>query len=162
MEKPMHGYELRKYFEHAQGVFWMINYGSIYPTLRNMEEEKSVKVIRDPKNESKGKITYSITEKGEKEFIDMLHGRLNRESFVRDEFTLHLFFLDYLDKKDIKDVVQNKISGNETMLKGIKEHEKRLKETLPKYRFEAIRRGRMHIETELLWLNDILDDLSEV
>jgi DNA-binding PadR family transcriptional regulator len=161
MEKPMHGYELRKYFEHAQGVFWMINYGSIYPSLKKLEEDGLVSGKLQATPPGRGKIIYNITNKGKKTFLQLLEDRLKKEAFVRDEFTLHLFFMDYLDKETIKNVMEKKASGNRAILGPIKKHEQDFKSDLPKYRYEAIRRGRMHLETEISWLNNTLKEIEK-
>lgn len=161
MEKPMHGYELRKYFEHAAGVFWMINYGSIYPALKKLEGDGLVKGITEAAGSVKGKITYSITPTGKKAFQDLLEGRLKKDAFVRDEFTLHLFFMDYLDKKTIKNMLEKKMEGNQVLLDIIKSHEKDIKEEVPKFRYEVLKRGEMHLETEILWLNDTLKEIEK-
>jgi len=160
MERPMHGYELRKYFEEAQGVFWMINYGSIYPTLKKLETDGLVRSRAEATGPVKGRITYTITGKGKKQFLLMLSQRLKKEAFVRDEFTLHLFFLDYLDEGEVGKIMRKKMEGNLSVLEHIRKHEDRLKKCLPRYRFEAVRRRRMHIETELSWLKSVIDDME--
>ncbi|NOZ76503.1 MAG: PadR family transcriptional regulator [Euryarchaeota archaeon] len=162
MERPMHGYELRKYFEEAQGVFWMINYGSIYPTLKRLEKEGLVKGRAEPAGRVGGRITYAITKKGEAEFLRTLEERLKKEAFVRDEFTLHLFFLDHLDGGTIREVMEKKLEGNLAVLECIKRLDEELKGTLPRYRYEAVRRGRMHLETEISWLKSTLENPLEV
>lgn len=161
MEKPMHGYELRKYFEHAAGVFWMINYGSIYPALKKLEEGGMVKGRAEAVDSVKGKRIYSITPKGKKTFLGMLKDRLKKEAFVRDEFTLHLFFMDFLDEKTIGQMIKSRLDGNAALLGVIKEHEKSHSFKLPKYRCEILKRGRMHIETEISWLKDTLKNIEK-
>lgn len=160
MERPMHGYDLRKYLEHAQGVFWMINYGSIYPTLKKMDKEGLVKGKLESSDTARSKITYSITEEGQKRFLETLGERLNKEAFVRDEFTLHLFFMDHLDKKVIKEALEKKIKGNTSVLEMIKIHDNKCKEELSGFRYEVLRRGKMHVETELSWLKSVIENME--
>jgi DNA-binding PadR family transcriptional regulator len=161
MEKPMHGYELKQYFEHAQGVFWMINYGSIYPVLKKLKKEALVKGRTEASGAARSRIIYSITKKGKETFVTMLEGRMKKDAFVRDEFTLHLFFLDYLKRGTIKDLFERKKKGNQMLLDIIKEHEGARSVGLPKYRQEVLKRGRMHIETEISWLNDTLKKIEK-
>jgi len=161
MEKPMHGYELKQYFEHAHGVFWMINYGSIYPALKKLEKEGLVRSKPEAINQGRGRIIYKITKKGQEAFLSLLERRLKKEAFVRDEFTLHLFFMDYLDRKVIKDVMGRKIKGNQAVLNRIHEHEDTHKTNIPKFRYGVLQRGRMHIETELSWLNNTLKEMEK-
>lgn len=161
MEKPMHGYELKQYFEHAPGVFWMINYGSIYPALKKLEGEDLIKGKAKASGQVRGKIIYRITPKGEETFVHMLEDRMKKDAFVRDEFTLHLFFLDYLEKGVIKGLFEKRARGNQTILNIIKEHEKAHRTEIPKYRYEVLKRGRMHIETENSWLKGTLKNIDK-
>ncbi len=152
MEKPMHGYELKRYFETRMPVFWMINYGSIYPVLKKFKEEGLVAARREVSG-PRGKIVYEITEEGRREFRKILKERIKKEVHIRDEFTLHLFFLDYLGSEEIKDLLLQKKWGNEKLLAHLIEKDETLRKILLKYRFSAIERGVMHVKTELEWLN---------
>lgn len=155
MEKPMHGYELKQYLGERTGVFWMINYGSIYPTLRTLERDGYIESVRE------GTVTlrkvYKITEKGKEKFIELLKERVGREVHVRDEFTLHLFFLDYLSKDEIRRILNAKKEGNMRLLEGLRGKEELASRYLSKFRYEALRRGLLHVETELKWLNQLLE-----
>ena len=161
MEKPMHGYELKQYFEHAPGVFWMINYGSIYPALKKLEEEGLIKGKVKASGTARAKTIYSITKSGREAFKNTLKERLKKDAFVRDEFTLHLFFMDFLDKKTIKQMIKSKLDGNARILEIVKEHEKVHKCELPKYRCEVLKRGKLHLETEISWLGNILKNIEK-
>lgn len=161
MEKPMHGYELKQYFEHAPGVFWMINYGSIYPALKKLEDEGLVKGKAKVSRKGRSKIIYRITKSGGTAFKETLEKRLKKDAFVRDEFTLHLFFMDFLDKKTIKEMIKVKLEGNMRILEIVKEHEKIHKCELPKYRCEVLKRGKSHLETEISWLKNILKEIKK-
>ncbi|MFH1774929.1 MAG: PadR family transcriptional regulator [Methanobacteriota archaeon] len=155
IEKPMHGYELKQYFETRMPVFWMINYGSIYPTLKKLEKEGFVTAKTEVSGPT-SKIVYEITEEGRREFQKILKERIKREVYIRDEFTLHLFFLDYLDREEVKDLLLQKKQGDEKLLAHLMEREETLRKILPRYRFSAIERGIMHVKTELEWLNKIM------
>lgn len=160
MERPMHGYDIRKYFEDAHGCLWMVNYGSIYPTLKSLDKGGMVRGRTETAEGARSKKVYSITEKGRQEFQKLLEDRLEKEAFIRDEFTLHLFFMDYLDKKVIKNILEKKIRGNQAIFDHINEHEDHIRKILSKYRFEAVRRGKMHIETELSWLKSVIKNME--
>lgn len=160
MELPMHGYELKQYFEDHCGVFWMINYGSIYPTLSKMRKEGLLTSKKEPSS-TVDRIVYTITPRGRDEFNQILKTRMERGQVVRDEFTLHLFFLDYLDRGVAREFLQKKREGNEALLVDLKRHEDLLRETIPKFRFEALKRGIMHINTEISWLDNILRDMEK-
>lgn len=150
----MHGYEIKRYFGERSGVFWMINYGSIYPTLKSLEKDGYV--VREKDEAIPVKKVYRITEKGKEEFIELLRKRTSREIHVRDEFTLHLFFLDYLGQKEIKKILNAKREGNKRLLEELRFKRELAEKFMGKYRFQALERGLMHVETELKWLNELL------
>jgi DNA-binding PadR family transcriptional regulator len=158
MERPMHGYELKQYFEACEGVFWMINYGSIYPALSKLRNEGLIIGKKEPST-TVDRIVYTITQEGRDEFKNILKRRMERQPTVRDEFTMHLFFLDHLDKKVSKDFLLEKKRGNEALLADLKERESPLRKEMPKFRFGAVERGIMHIATEISWLNKILKEV---
>ncbi len=154
MEKPMHGYELKQYLGERAGVFWMINYGSIYPTLKNLEKDGYVESLRE-----RGipvRKVYKITERGKEKFLALLRERVSKDVHVRDEFTLHLFFLDQLNREEIMRILNEKREGNMKLLETLKSLEEFAVKYLSKYRYEALKRGLMHIETELRWLNELI------
>ena len=159
MENPAHGYELKRYFERHMGVFWMINYGSIYPALKKLEREGCIVGKKEPTN-TVDRIVYRITEKGKKEFAKILKERVKKDIHVRDEFTLHLYFLDYLGEEEKRELLLGKIRGNERLLKELSKNKETLKEKMSRYRFSAVERGLMHIKTELEWLNKTLREVQ--
>ncbi len=160
MERPMHGYELKQYFETFGGAFWMINFGSIYPTLNKMRNEGMVIGKKEPSS-TVDRIVHTITPQGREEFKNILKRRLGREPTVRDEFTLHLFFLDHLEKKVLIKFLMEKKMGNEALLEDLKKRKDLLKGVMPKFRFETVQRGIMHITTEIAWLNKILKEIEK-
>lgn len=161
MEKPMHGYELKQYFERRMGIFWMINYGSIYPTLRNLEKKKLV-VGRKQPSATVDRIVYKITPRGREEFSRLLSERCRQEAHVRDEFTLHLFFLDYLDKSEALKLLKEKLAANEMLLEHLNSRKEDLKKVLPRYRYSALERGIRHVKVEIAWLRSVIEEGEKV
>lgn len=133
----------------------MINYGSIYPTLSSLEKDGYVEWERGESMPVKK--VYKITKRGKEVFLELLRERAGREVHVRDEFTLHLFFLDYLSNDEIKKILNAKRDGNMRLLEDLHRREELAARFLSKFRFEALKRGLMHIETELKWLNKLLE-----
>lgn len=60
-EKPMHGYEIIRYFEQKSHGHWRPSPGSVYPTLQSLEDEGLILSKKE-----NGKIVYSITDRGKK------------------------------------------------------------------------------------------------
>jgi DNA-binding PadR family transcriptional regulator len=136
----------------------MVNYGSIYPALKKLKREGLV-IARRESSKPIGRITYEITEGGRREFLRILRERIRGEPHVRDEFTLHLFFLDHLEKREVKELFSERLRGNQRMLEELLRKENFLKEVLPRYRFSAIERGILHIKAEVEWLKKIMEEI---
>ena len=61
--ESMTGYEMKKRLDTALRFFWGGSYGSIYPTLNQLEKEGKV-TKEDASSNGREKISYSITEYG--------------------------------------------------------------------------------------------------
>lgn len=106
--EPMTGYEMKKRMDTALRFFWGASFGSIYPTLNQLEKEGKV-TKEDKSSNGREKISYSITEYGKESLKEWLQKPAEKDE-LRYETLLKLFF------------------GNETGLGGAKEHIERFEE----------------------------------
>ena len=106
--EPMTGYEIKKRLDTSLRFFWGGSYGSIYPTLNELE--KADMVTKENTSDSKReKISYSITEKGRKTLQEWLKKPVEKDE-IRYETLLKMFF------------------GNENGFDGTLEHIERFEE----------------------------------
>lgn len=106
--EPMTGYEIKKRIDSTLHFFWSGSFGSIYPTLNQLEKEGKVTKENVSRN-GREKISYSITELGREDLRAWLKKPSEKDE-LRYETLLKLFF------------------GNETGLESIKEHIARFEE----------------------------------
>lgn len=106
--EPMTGYEIKKRIDSTLHFFWSGSFGSIYPTLNQLEIEGKVTKENVSQN-GREKISYSITELGREDLRAWLKKPSEKDE-LRYETLLKLFF------------------GNETGLESIKEHIARFEE----------------------------------
>ncbi len=106
--EPMTGYEMKKRLDTTLRFFWGGSYGSIYPTLNQLEEEGKVTKENTSLN-GREKLSYSITEYGRESLKEWLRKPAEKDE-LRYETLLKLFF------------------GNETGMEGAKEHIGRFEE----------------------------------
>lgn len=106
--ESMTGYEMKKSLDTVLHFFWGGSYGSIYPTLNELEKDGMVtkENVSDSKRE---KIAYSITEKGKGALKEWLTHPAEKDE-IRYETLLKLFF------------------GNETGFDGALKHIERFEE----------------------------------
>lgn len=88
--EPMTGYEMKKRLDTALRFFWSGSYGSIYPTLNQLETEGKVTKENTSSN-GREKITYSITEYGKEQLKEWLKKPVEKDE-LRYETLLKLFF----------------------------------------------------------------------
>lgn len=62
----MHGYEISKFIETKSNGFFRVPFGSLYPVLHRLENEKLVQAKWESLESPKPKKTYSLTSKGRK------------------------------------------------------------------------------------------------
>lgn len=106
--EPMTGYEMKKRLDTSLRFFWGGSYGSIYPTLNQLEKEGKVTKENTSSN-GREKISYSITVTGKEALKEWLRKPAEKDE-LRYETLLKLFF------------------GNETGFDGAKEHIERFEE----------------------------------
>ena len=106
--EPMTGYEMKKRLDTSLRFFWGGSYGSIYPTLNQLETEGKV-TKEDTSSNGREKITYAITAYGKETLKEWLKKPAEKDE-LRYETLLKLFF------------------GNENGFEGAKEHLERFEE----------------------------------
>ena len=100
MDGEKTGYEIKKYMENSTHYFFNIGFSSIYPKFKKLEKEGRVRLSQKI---NKGKLNkvYTLTDKGEKTFLEWLEISPKIER-IRDESLLKIFFFDHLEEKKKK------------------------------------------------------------
>ena len=106
--EPMTGYEMKKRLDTTLRFFWGGSYGSIYPTLNQLEKEGKV-TKEDTSSNGREKLSYSITDSGKDALKEWLAKPVEKDE-LRYETLLKLFF------------------GNENGMAGTMEHIERFEE----------------------------------
>jgi PadR family transcriptional regulator AphA len=115
MNRPMSGYDLKKFSDQSIAHFWSENYGHIYPILKRMETE-GLASKRSIQREGKPvRHVYRITEKGRDLFLKWLRIPAERD-IHRNEFLLKLFFAEFLQIQDVLSLVESERSRNAQVL----------------------------------------------
>lgn len=102
---PMTGYDIKKRIDSTLKYFWSASFGSIYPSLNEMEQRNLVKKEALPNEKGREKFVYEITNEGR----DYLRSWL-LEPDVRDELRyetlLKLFFGNEAGKETSLDRIE--------------------------------------------------------
>ena len=91
-QKPMTGYDLMQEFESTLNEFWSANHSQIYPELKKLTKEGSITYILQQSDKGPDSKLYSLTEAGEKDFLEWLNDDEDIIKTPKDPFRLRVFF----------------------------------------------------------------------
>jgi len=102
------GYDIKKLFEAAFSHFQHASYGSIYPSLKKLEEEGAVTCRLEPGEKHPDRKCFSLTEQGRSTLVDELI-RTPASELLRSDFLVLMFFAHLLPTE----VLQQKLDAME-------------------------------------------------
>jgi DNA-binding PadR family transcriptional regulator len=123
----MHGYQIKKHIEKNFGHMWSINFGQIYPNLKELKEKGFINMMEAAPSENGGpqKKLYSITEKGIDEFSRWLAESPQKPILIRDQFLLKFAFFGFGKDKHAIDIIDKQLENFEAQLKRRQSNRKR-------------------------------------
>lgn len=161
---PMSGYDIKNWLLNVVGSFWSESDGQIYPTLAQLLKDKLVSCFDATTKGNRPRKVYSITPKG----LRMLKQWLvipARESTIRSELILKLFYGKNLLKKDYLVHIKRQQNLSEEKLKFYLTEQKHLKEkhnTIDAfYWLQTIRSAIYHAQAEIAWCKDTIKVVTE-
>jgi DNA-binding PadR family transcriptional regulator len=107
--KDMHGYRIKEVIENEFGFMWSINYGQIYPNLKQLEMEGLVTKVDVAQKNVPDKKLYSITKKGEEAFAEWLSTAPERGMLIRDPFLLKFIFFSFSNNERALEIIDEQI-----------------------------------------------------
>lgn len=114
----MHGYQIKTHIERNFGHMWSINFGQVYPSLKNLEQEGLIDMVGVAPSENGGprKKRYSITQKGADEFSRWLAELPEKPILIRDLFLLKFAFFGFGEVKRALEIIDRQIKIYEAQL----------------------------------------------
>lgn len=103
---PRTGYDLYKRMEHAAFLLESASLRRIYPTLKRMHEQELVTFEVQPQEGKPDRKIYSVTDKGEAEFLTWLREPPEPDNFQIDHLLTKFFFYGMLDDETVVDHLQ--------------------------------------------------------
>ncbi|MCK9274312.1 MAG: PadR family transcriptional regulator [Syntrophales bacterium] len=115
----MHGYRIKTHIENNFGHMWSINFGQIYPGLKELKNSGLIDMVDVTPSDNGGprKKLYSITEKGRDEFMQWLTSPPLKPMLIRDAFLLKFAFFGFGDKNAAIEILDTQIKIFEDQLK---------------------------------------------
>lgn len=154
INKSMTGYELKKIFSLSFAYFSGLSYGSIYPALKKMEEEKLITMRLEIQESAPNRKVYTITKKGKQAFLEALRLPFGIERH-KNSFLLRLFFFSHLSQ-------QERLGAADNYLKSIRFAFKELEAARPEIEAHADRYQFLCFQFGLRFLKDLARNVEEV
>ena len=158
-ESPKHGYEIKQVVDERMQRIARITSGTVYYTLRKLEEKGFVTKTRARSGRRPEKYVYEITSSGEDEFA-----RLHRESFFAPDnfysaFNAGLYFIRYADFNEVLEAIDTRVKELNEVLTVIADLERRNPGKWP-FNLRAIRdRADMTIEMSRRWYSELREEI---
>jgi DNA-binding PadR family transcriptional regulator len=118
MERPKHGYDIKRQIEDELVPFIGLEIKSIYYPLKKMETAGLIKKESGREGNYPEKFVYSITPKGKKKFEQLIAKSFLSVERPYFQMDLSLYFLQYIDKA----VAKRRLQARMVLLKKIRKH----------------------------------------
>jgi DNA-binding PadR family transcriptional regulator len=159
-ESPKYGYEIKQKFEEALGNVWSVSYGQLYPTLRRLSELEWVTKKTAPGKKAAEKNIYSLTPKGRKKLDEWLLRPLRSSYKVKDEFTLKFLFFNKLPRELVLEYLRSQLGRTVEQRDSFQRALDSTRGELDFFLQAIIRKGIVHLEAEIRWLDGVVGDLA--
>jgi len=127
-ERPMTGYDIKKYVQVMLSAVTNASYGTLYPTLHKMLKEGAVGVREVEQRGRPSKKIYQITPAG----LKTLHAWLKEpaaDDQVKREFLLKLYLAKGSSPEQVRSLLVSRRELIETRLKSLKDKKRRTEST---------------------------------
>ncbi|MDZ4131907.1 MAG: PadR family transcriptional regulator [Dethiobacteria bacterium] len=107
----MHGYKIKEHIENNFGYMWTINFGQIYPNLKELENSGLIRMKDISPSDGGGpqKKLYTLEDPGREEFSRWLASEPERPMILRDPFLLKFAFFGFGDHKRALEIIDDQI-----------------------------------------------------
>ncbi|WP_347343718.1 PadR family transcriptional regulator [Jatrophihabitans telluris] len=167
-ESPMHGYELRKRLSSLLGAFRAFSYGSLYPTLRRLQEagwideETPLYDTADPAGigfagrSKRGKKVYKLTAEGKEHFASLL-AAVGPEAYDDEGFGTRLAFFAQT-RSDIRlQILEGRRQRMTEQADGMRTSIARTRERMDRYTLQLQEHGLESADREVRWLTELIE-----
>lgn len=162
--ESMSGYDIKKRIDGVIANFWNAGYGQIYPSLKQLEQNKHV--LKKCATDSKGpeKYVYSITASGKKELSSWLRKGTEKEN-IKLEILVKVFFGNMLTTEENKKRISDFRERSADSLRKMKLYKESLRKVLHEsddhqYYYLTVLFGEHLYTAYQEWADEVLEMLT--
>ena len=122
-QKPMHGYELHRYFTapSALGQVWYLGLSQMYKLLKELESQGYLEVTVEEQENYPSRKVYHITPSGRAAFLRWMEKPIRSTRLIRVEFLAKLFLAQLLGSEMIERVIGTQLETCQAQLTRLQE-----------------------------------------
>jgi DNA-binding PadR family transcriptional regulator len=165
-QSPMHGYELRKRLSTLLGAFRAFSYGSLYPSLRRLQEagwiDEDLPLEDSPTGSGfgarsrRGKRVYRLTAEGKEHFAALL-AEVGPEAYDDEGFGTRLAFFAQT-RSDIRlQILEGRKQRMTEQADGMRSTLARTRERLDRYTLQLQEHGLESVDREVRWIAELIE-----
>lgn len=163
-EAPMHGYQLRKRLSALLGAFRAFSYGSLYPSLRRLQEAGWIDeqapleepTAGFPGRSRRGKRVYRLTAEG-KEHLAALLAEVGPDAYDDEGFGTRLAFFAQT-RSDIRlQILEGRKQRMTEQADGMRSSLARTRERMDRYTLQLQEHGLESADREVRWLTELIE-----
>lgn len=160
LESPLHGYELRKRLTGVLGPFRAISYGSLYPALKDLQArgliaESAPKPIPTVTTK-RARIVYEVTAAGTERFASLV-ANPGPDAWEDEQFAAHLAFFTSTPSDIRLRILEGRRARLEERMAVLRESFRHTSERLDPYASRLQEHGMNRVESEVRWLNELIE-----
>ena len=156
--QPMSGYDIKRLISISTSLFYNASYGSIYPTLKKMEEAGLVNSDEVVENGRFKKI-YTLTAEGRQEFMDWLEDP-PKPIVIKNDMLVRLFFYRNLPREKILSITAAHIEQLKAFKLELDEIEAEEGSVADKFQQYTLRWGKDFYASQIDWYENLLRELE--
>jgi DNA-binding PadR family transcriptional regulator len=175
-ESPMHGYELRKRLSTLLGAFRAFSYGSLYPTLRRLQQAgwideeapMDTPAGHGPSGSGlgggplagrsrRGKRVYKLTAEGKEHFATLL-AEVGPSAYDDEGFGTRLAFFAQTRSEIRLQILEGRRQRMAEQADGMRTSLVRTRARMDRYTLQLQEHGLESADREVRWLNELIEN----
>jgi DNA-binding PadR family transcriptional regulator len=122
-QKPMHGYELYRYFTDpsALGQVWYLGLSQMYKLLKELEGQGYLEATVEEQENYPDRKVYHITPSGRAAFLQWMEKPISSPRLIRVEFLAKLFLAQLLGSEMVERVIGTQLETCQAQLTRLQE-----------------------------------------
>jgi len=156
--RPMSGYEIKRLISISTSLFYNASYGSIYPTLKKLEEG-GLLISKEVVENGRFKKIYTLTEEGQQDLLDWLENP-PKPIVIKNDMLVRLFFYHNLSQEKILDLTTAHIEQLQAFRLELDEIEPVAQAEGDLFQQYTLRWGRDFYAFLINWYQQLLEELK--